>query len=894
MSSAPLQLDTLDQITDCHDALADGATLVTANNRLARHLRSRFERSRVAAGLDVWPTPAVVPWATWLRQFHAGLVDRDTVRSILLSSLQELLVWQQVISNTVPERVLMRPEAAAETAATAYSLVRNWHLSHTQLSAGAGGETEAFLEWIARFEQICRARGWLAQADLIPVVIAAIAARDLNPPPRLILAGFDQLTTAQAALLAALADAGTGISVLADAAAAQQAHRYAAVDRDQEIAICARWAWSRLRAAPHTRINIVVPDLGKRRAAIDRWFKAILHPETGVPGPRPRQPLFEFSLGEPLASYPVVHDALLALRLLEGEQPLHAVGRFLCSPFFAGAAIEWTGRADLDARLRDQGRARLSIGRLLQALARTVPHIPHTEAALKSARTLVRGFPRKALPSAWANDLDRLLGALGWPGERQLDSDEFQTVTRFRELYSELVKLDSVSGRIGYSAAVSLLRRMSTQVVFQPESRHAPIQVLGVLEAAGTRCDHLWVMGLDDTVWPPPAAPHPLLPPHLQRRLGLPHASAEREWLFAQRLTERLRRTAPEAIFSYPLKEGDRELRASPLIAAVPELGAAQLDLLPMPADALSMPGAPLETWIDTDLAAPPATLRGGTQLLAAQASCPFSAVAAYRLRALPLSEPQTVPDGRHVGATVHRALELLWRGLENQATLLALSHADRDIAVGSAIDTALAEAQADRPDLYTTQYVALERERLSALLMSWLDVEGGRAPFSVARLEADAAIDLQGLHLRVRADRIDTLDDGTVVVIDYKTAKKTQVSDWTDPRIVQPQVPLYCIASEDAVAAGVLARLRTEGCGFTGLTRDADILPGVAAFPGTQDIADWSNLQQHWRSALGALAGEVRAGRAEATPSAQACRLCPYAALCRLYDHVQTDRDDE
>ncbi len=68
---------------------------------------------------------------------------------------------------------------------------------------------------------------------------------------------------------------------------------------------------------------------------------------------------------------------------------------------------------------------------------------------------------------------------------------------------------------------------------FQVEDEGAPVQVMGMLEAAGLRFDHLWIMGLDDEALPSPANPSPFLPVSLQRQHRLPHSSSERELEFA-------------------------------------------------------------------------------------------------------------------------------------------------------------------------------------------------------------------------------------------------------------------------------------------------------------------------------------------------------------------------
>ena len=53
--------------------------------------------------------------------------------------------------------------------------------------------------------------------------------------------------------------------------------------------------------------------------------------------------------------------------------------------------------------------------------------------------------------------------------------------------------------------ALAALIALATETLFQAESDEVPIQVLGVLEAAGMDFDALWIAGLTSDAWP--AAP---------------------------------------------------------------------------------------------------------------------------------------------------------------------------------------------------------------------------------------------------------------------------------------------------------------------------------------------------------------------------------------------------
>jgi exodeoxyribonuclease-5 len=161
--------------------------------------------------------------------------------------------------------------------------------------------------------------------------------------------------------------------------------------------------------------------------------------------------------------------------------------------------------------------------------------------------------------------------------------------------------------------------------------------------------------------------------------------------------------------------------------------------------------------------------------------------------------------------------------------------------------------------------------------------------------MEQDQAVELEGLRLTTRADRLDRLADGGVAVIDYKTGRSVGIQGWLDERLSEPQLPLYCSTDEGQVSAALLARVRrdAQGCGFVGLSRDPDFADGVATPQELDEHTDWAGILARWRRDLGRLAGEVRRGRADATPSRQACEYCVLGALCRVQEMRVEASDD-
>src|SRR5690606_10446875 len=94
-----------------------------------------------------------------------------------------------------------------------------------------------------------------------------------------------------------------------------------------------------------------------------------------------------------------------------------------------------------------------------------------------------------------------------------------------------------------------------------------------------------------------------------------------------------------------------------------------------------------------------------------------------------------------------------------------------------------------------------LESLRARDVLQAWLGAELQRRPFHVQDLEREANWRHGALELNVRLDRIDRLDDGSLVVIDYKTGigPIDPKSHWMRERIVNLQLPFYAAVLGDS-----------------------------------------------------------------------------------------------
>ncbi|MDZ7736862.1 MAG: PD-(D/E)XK nuclease family protein [Gammaproteobacteria bacterium] len=749
-----------DNYSDLAGLLKTGI-VITANDRLSRQLRLLHARQCQAAGQQAWTRPAILSWSAWLRECHEALLDRaiDTGAepAVVLTQQQAEAIWQQIIEHSDAGKGLLQASATAAAACEAWDLIGGWRVPPAELEQHDQADVQAFAGWLQAYLSRSRQEGWLDLPRLADHIAAAVRDGHLVTPACIYLAGFDELRPQQQALLDTLAAHGCRVGPLPQVEPAATVHaQYPCADSAAEIREAARWVRQQLEQDPDLDIGVIVHDLAGRRETIARVFDEELCPAVRLPGADDTRP-YNISLGRPLAETPLVRDALLALELAGGTVGWMTASALLRSPFLAGADTEADNRARLDAELRRRGREQVSLRDLHYHAGET--GCPALQRAIDQCRTLAAQTGGRQTAATHAGWVSEWLAALGWSRGRALSSAEYQTVNAWWELLGEFAQLDAYAGRFNWQQAVTRLRRLATNRLFQPQSAAAPVQIMGLLEAAGLRFDRLWVMGLYDEVWPASPRPHPLLPIPLQRRHGLPHATAERELDFARRTTGRLLASAPQVVISWPERDGDAVLRASPLLAELPPFGAddePRADLM----QRLYQNAAALESFRDDPPPArqPGEPLHGGTAVLRNQAACPFRAFAEHRLHARPLEEPLPGLDAAGRGALVHEVMREIWNELGDQAALLALDATAQSALVHRCVAAALAGWETGNAGQLPPRFREVEAARLHALANDWLQLDRERSPFRVEARESRQTIGIEGLELNGRIDRLDRL----------------------------------------------------------------------------------------------------------------------------------------
>ena len=865
--------------------------MVTASDRAARALASAFHRARLNEGLAAWPAPNILDWKSFTR---VAWQERSADARLLLNSAQEEALWVEIISQDRSLATLLEGprHRLAALAMEAHDLLCSYALRFLRRSARTTWQQDAaaFSGWLEAFDEACRTDSLISPSRL-PQELIALLKTDPDERPPLLLAGFDRILPVQRSLF----DAWGEWHEATKGEPAGEVHFHEAADFQAELTACAIWCGRRLAANPDASLLVVTQAASTHRGEIERAF---LRP-TGA------NVAFEFSLGVPLSQVALARAALMLLRWLDGPLDEHELDWLLSTGHASASALESAALQAYMRALRRYGleRTQWTLATFLgERCSSELLPAPWVE-RISSAQRLLTGFAqRPQSPLDWAELIPRLLEELHFASAHTLSSAEHQAADRWQQTVESCGSLGFDGRRIGWKDFLSQLDRTLDETLFAPESRNTPIQIAGPAESAGLTADAIWFLGADEEAWPANSLTHPLLPIEVQREAGMPHATAQLDWELAEAITRRILASAQEVHFSYAKQNEAAEARPSRLITQL--AGEAQ-KLAPD----LKAPAAPQPlTVIFEDrsrIPFPPGKVKGGANVLTAQSQCPFKAFATARLAAQGWEPAEAGLTALQRGNLLHAVLHSVWAGKpEGIRTLTNLqSLTGLEAFVAGHVQRVLArELRSHQRELMPRRYLELEEQQLTKLVTEWLEYEATRVEFEVVETEVKRTVALAGLTLDLRLDRVDRLNDGSLLVIDYKSGYVSP-NAWELPRPEDVQLPLYAgfalDREQEQLGGLVFAKVRAGDQEFAGRVFD----PAATL---SADLKATSSLAKNkltfeqllgWRDCIQQLAKDFIAGRAEVNPRGpreKTCERCGLQTLCRIQEREAQLEDED
>jgi ATP-dependent helicase/nuclease subunit B len=863
---------------DAIKLLSADTTVVASSPLLAATVSRQFVAEQRSSLNGSWDRPAILIAHAWLTSLWRARRYSDATTPALLSAEQELLLWQQVIERD--GRPLLDLAATARAARHASITLAQYEVPLQDERWRIHHDAEQFAKWLAEVQRQYTAEHWITMAGLWRMAPGWLRG-EKRPNLDLLLVGYNPMFPAMRRMADAVQASGGKVTI------AEQLEAHAVLQSkpcesiDQELEEAARWARSLVEQGANS-VGILVPGLGDKRRQVSRVFQDVFYPSHVVEllnSHRETASMVHIDGSDTLKDHSAVAAALLVLDLVSDRCPTANASSFLRSPFISGAAEERYLRAQADLELRRYRDLEVSL-RSLERAARNAPLM------LKICQKLGQRIAKKpdlAEYPHWARFIAEIVGAAGWPCDLERNAPEQQAVDDWQVAIGRFASLGMVAGPVPWEAALLAFQRLLGATRQQPMSdARSPVQVLDPDDAIGLQFDHLWVAGLSQESWQLRIDSSPFIPRSLQVEYSIPGASPKN-----RRIAETVRLGA--------LLKGANDLVVSHSGTPIPAVAGAgsQPDLprWPVPLPKGGDAGQGSAPSIVDSMAPPPksAHLSGGVRLIKDQSACPFLAFAKFRLEADGPEDGTFGFDHRDRGSFVHRVLEKVWAELKTQSRLKAMPPEGLERIVETAIESALAK-QTSESDFHL-ELTTAERIRLKAVTLDWLKVDAQRInPFEVVQIEEQRTFDLNGLNVRLRIDRVDRLDDGKLILIDYKSGK-SEARKLLGERPEEPQLLVYAAALGEDVDGVLLGKVKSRDVGLMGFTKHKEHPTSkVEVLAG-----GWEGRRAEWRQTVARLADQFRNGYAVVDPTKKACEYCEFKSLCRVREaQLSGDEDEE
>ncbi len=856
-------------------AIDQKATIVVSSPLLAAIAAQQATTSRLNEARDSYERPFIFTTDAWLsvcwqQARYAGEAP------LLLSPSQERALWKQIVEHEHPH--LFDANAAARLARRAAGLLAEWSISPEGDLWFGHEDAEQFQVWLRLFRRKCREEGWITRSDLWNLVPQWIR-QGLCPANLTVFAAFRNTTPALDAVMQALGHASSlQVASVTRARVAHPAKSFGSFDDELEYA--ARFARSAFERDASQSISVFVPDLLANRATVHRVFEDIFYPSRpSSRADRETHRVFHINAASSLTGHPITANALLLLELARPRIGHAEAEAILRSPFTAGAADERSGRALADLALRKKRELDVTLADIEAASA----HCPLFVRLCAAVRRVLRRMPKQAELPVWCDFIRDLLQATGWPGNVALTAEEQQAVEQWNETLSSLAELGLILNRATYDTTLANLRRLLAAPKLETGDWFSPVQILDAKDAYALESDYAILTGMSEEMWPPPVELSPLVPLSVQRAHRIPGSSQQSAREMRERMTEDL-------FYSAPILTATYSARLSPMSEPFIDRCEAELSAWRGKLPLLSYPPVSLDEQEDTRAPRYVARelSRGGTSLIKAQSLCPFRAFAEFRLQARAPEDACFGFDARDRGGFVHRALQFVWQRLRTQHQLRSISQDQLRSIIQQAVSEAVND---DESSPFHRLVSSAERERLETLILDWLLIERARKqPFTVETIEQERCYEIPGLLLKLRVDRIDRLENGRVLLIDYKTGKQTK-KKLECPRPAEPQLLIYAAATGDPVDGVFFGELKAREPRPVGYSREKHFDTGSSV---TVLGRGWDAFLQGGQQEVARIASEFVEGYAAVDPVHHACEYCAIKPLCRISESASTTEEQE
>ncbi|MBT4958915.1 MAG: hypothetical protein HON33_02970, partial [Flavobacteriaceae bacterium] len=415
------------------------------------------------------------------------------------------------------------------------------------------------------------------------------------------------------------------------------------------------------------------------------------------------------------------------------------------------------------------------------------------------------------------------------------------------------------------------------------EKDNSYIDINGFEENQINKYDAIWLMNMNTNYYPGKRNFNPFIPKKLQKKYHI-FDEVYTKKLDTIRL-KRLKNFSTDITISYSMKDGETTL--FPTSGYFDELEPKKSSSIKN--EIKSVDCEEIEDHIAPEILGSEISVSGGFRSLENYYVCPAWAFYENRLHASSFYEDiQDEISKIDRGILFHEFLEMFWKEYKNSTNLTKMSEKVLQQNIDTLINQVMLTFKGSKPYL-TPRQIQLESNYFKNIAYQWLSFEKTNRPsFKVIESEEKYKINIDRITFNVKIDRIDEYEDGSRLLIDYKTGNEESISKWTKLPISSLQIPIYItftgINNISAAGIGYIHNRNVKLVGLSMYAQDPIDAELKDCSLSKKDEGQWPNLINSWHKEIYKLASGYLSGDAKVTYEKENdLKYCAVKPLLRL-----------
>ena len=845
--------------------------------------------------------PGIYSLNRWLKKEYQefSMIDQIGEVSNIMNGIEERLLWEKIIKNDLKNQSFLKSEIDGITnkVISADSLIRDNLISKDELKKNeASTEMNNFNQWRNQFDNYCIENKLLSRSSFIELFIKKQKMFNIIDNQKLLLVGFDDNSLLYENLINILKERNEIKNFTIQEEKIIQRQKLECENVEDEIKEVIKW----IKGNSKKKLLIISPALSrvqiKLQNEIDREIQPNIYKEYD------KNNIYNSNLKRPLSTEPIITASINLLKLnnTQSIKPKLIYESLLFNNWIDSEGYKY--REQLGNYIKDKKLPKISINSLKKLIDNDSKIKELKLDSLKKTLLLIEKnqvlWSKKKELNEW------IILTEGYWVEIKLNKINnllpFE-INNINSLFNSLNQLKN-NKIINYPVTFQeYWEILFTQLENSPAPKGANdfyIDINGFAENPIKKYDAIWLMNMNTNLWPGKTEFNPFIPKKLQKKYHI-FDEIHIKKIDKVRLN-RLNSFGPDITISYSNKDVDTlliatpgyfdELKAKKIIPKVKEIDNNKY------LEKINDHKAPEILGADINVS-------GGFRCLENFHICPAWSFYENRLHAKTYQEDdQEEISKMSRGNLIHELLEKFWKEHKSSINLAKMSEKVLLKSIEILIHEVMSSYQVSKPHISPSQ-IKLEGDYFKNLLYQWLCYEKLERPrFSVIESEEKYPIKINRINFNVKIDRIDQYEDGSRLLIDYKTGSEAPISQWKKSPITSLQMPIYIVFTgiENISAAGI-GYVHNNDVKLVGLSSyTQEPIDGMITTFSKEKLKthedQWSDLIASWGEDIHKLASGYLSGDAKVTYGKEdELKYCSVKPLLRLAERKwQFENPDE